>query len=434
MKTFSRWVTFLVLVFAAASNAYAVTINVLWYSYADPASEYKAFFNTLATTGSPQPTGLTWNLTFFGPGDPPPVFSNYNLLVIHSGEAFRTGAPGQPNAIPDYSGIFANKAAIEAARGNRTIISGTDADFHAVRGDSGVCGTGSNCLDGALGYLINSVNWAAGGTNLGILSFVDGNFAGSFWWNDPRSFLASELRGYVTRFNENDAIITAAQAAFPMNQGLTSTGMSNWGNSGHAGVLKTIPRYTATVDSGSSANYALSLETELPVPPLTFVSASSRKAHGGTPFDIPIDPAGSMTVGQPITVEPRQIGAGFQIAFLFSAAPVSATVTTSSGSGTVAFSGKEAIVTLTGVADAARVQVDLTEVNGGTLSATARIGFLLGDVNGSRFVNSTDISTVKATSGAPLTASNFKSDLNVSGGINSTDILTVKASSGRSLP
>ena len=407
---------------------------MLWYTYADPASQYKAFFNTLAATGSPQPTGLTWNLTFFGPGDTPPIFSNYNVLVIHSGEAFRTGAPGQPNATPDYSGIFATKAAIEAARGNRTILSGTDADFHAVRGDSGVCGTGSNCFDGALGYVINSVNWAASGTGLGIVSFVDGNFAGSFWWDDPRSFLASELRGYVTRFNENDAIITPAQSAFPMNQGLTSTGMSNWGNSGHAGLLKTIPRYTATVDSGTFPLYALSLETEIPVPPLTFVSASSRKSHSGTPFDIPIDAAGSMTTGQPITVEPRQIGAGFQIAFLFSASPVSATVATSSGSGAVAFSGKEAIVTLTGVTDATRVQVDLTGVNGSALSATARIGFLLGDVNGSRFVNSTDITTVKATSGAALSAANFKADLNVSGSINSTDILTVKALSGRSIP
>lgn len=433
MKTLSRWITLFVLVFAIASNAYAVAINVLWYSYADPASEYKTFFTTLAATGSPQSTGLTWNLTFFGPGDPLPNFSNYNVLVIHSGEAFRTGAPGQPNATPDYSGIFANKAAIEAARGNRTIISGTDADFHAVRGDSGVCGTGSNCFDGALGYVINSVNWAASGTSLGVLSFIDGNFAGSFWWNDPRSFLASELRGYVSRFNENDSIITPTEATYPMNQGLTSTGMSNWGNSGHGGLLKTIPRYTATVDSGSFPLYALSIETEIPVPPLTFVSASSRKSHGGTPFDIPIDPAGSMTAGQPITVEPRQIGSGYQIVFLFSAPPISATVTTSSGSGVAAFGGKEAIVALTGTADLSRVQVDLSNVNGSSVTATARIGFIVGDINGSRGVTGSDVSIVKSKSGLTVDSTDFQLDVNASGGITGSDVSIVKSRSGQAL-
>lgn len=433
MKILFRWTILLGFVFGAASNACATTINVLWYSYAAATSEYKSFFTTLATTGTPQSTGSTWNLTFFGPGDPTPAFGSYNVLVIESGEAFRTGPPGQPNATPDYSGIFTNKAAIEAARGNRTLISGTDADFHSVRGDSGLCGSGSYCFDGALGYAINAVNWAAGGTGLGVVSFIDGNFPGSLWWDKPDSFLASELRGYVTHFNENSAIIDSVQATYPMNQGLTSAGLSNWMNTGHAGFLKTIPRYTATVDSGSNSLYALSIETEIPVPALMFAGASSRKSHGGTPFDIPIDQAGSMTAGQPITVEPRLIGGGYQIVFLFSAAPISATVTTSSGSGVVAFVGSEAIVTLTGVADRTRVQVDLSDVNGSALSATARIGLLLGDANGSRGVTGSDVSIIKAKSGQTVDASNFKMDLNASGGITGSDVSIVKPQSGQAL-
>ena len=260
MTTCSRWVTAFALACAAlASNVYAATINVLWYSYAHPQSEYKTFYRTLATSGTPHSTGDTWNLTFFGPGDPPPDFTAYDVLVIHSGEGFRTGPPGGENLNPDYSGIFANKAAIEAARGNRTFLTGTDADFHAVRGDSGVCGTGSWCLDGALGVVINAVNWAAGGNKLGIVSFVDGNFPGSFWWENPNSFLNNELSGYVSHDSENAGIIDANQATYPLNQGLTAAGISNWGLSFHGAFLATIPGYTAVVNSSARPLYVLSI-------------------------------------------------------------------------------------------------------------------------------------------------------------------------------
>ena len=264
MSIRSRWVTavaFACAAFAAtlASNAFAATINVLWYSYAHPQSEYKAFFTQLAATGIPHPTGDTWNLTFFGPNDPAPDFAAFDVLVIHSGEAFRTGPPGGENVTPDYSGIFGTKAAIEAARGNRTLLTGSDADFHAVRGDSGTCGTGSWCLDGALGVLINAVNWAAGGTGLGIVSFIDGSFAGSFWWDNPGSFLKDELSGYVTHVIENAGVIDAGQATYPLNQGLTSAGISNWNFSFHAAFLATIPGYTAIVNSAEHPEYVLTI-------------------------------------------------------------------------------------------------------------------------------------------------------------------------------
>ncbi len=261
--TARRWTTALMLAtLGFGGSASATAINVLWYSYAATSSEYKSFYNTLATT-------LSWNLTFFGPLDPTvPNFNAYNVLVIESGEALRTGpTPGSPDAVPDYSGIFNDKSAIEAARGNRTLISGSDADFHAVRGDSGLC-PGLHCgnYDGARGYVINSVNWAAVGANLGILSFFDGASPGSFWWDNPNSFLRNELHGYVSDFRENTASIDPVEATYPMNQGLTSLGLSNWTYSFHAGFLKTIPGYTATVDSFSRPDYALSIATAVSVP------------------------------------------------------------------------------------------------------------------------------------------------------------------------
>src|SRR5687768_8392430 len=69
--------------------AFATTIDVLWYTYADPASEYVSFYSSLAGTNAgnagsyPESSGLTWNLTFFGPSSAPPTFSAYDVLVIH---------------------------------------------------------------------------------------------------------------------------------------------------------------------------------------------------------------------------------------------------------------------------------------------------------------------------------------------------------------
>src|SRR5689334_19715260 len=104
------WVASAMVLAGIASGFWAGAITVTWYTYADPASEYRRFYSTLASSGVPHSTGQTWSITFFGPLDPVPDFSKYNLLVIHSGEAFRTNAPGMPLANPDYSGILNNKA------------------------------------------------------------------------------------------------------------------------------------------------------------------------------------------------------------------------------------------------------------------------------------------------------------------------------------
>src|SRR5437868_6154964 len=78
--------------------AFATPINVLWYTYADPASYYVSFYSSLSGSGAgsaasyPESGGLAWNVNFFGPSSPTPAFTNYDVLVIHSGEAWFTGA------------------------------------------------------------------------------------------------------------------------------------------------------------------------------------------------------------------------------------------------------------------------------------------------------------------------------------------------------
>lgn len=248
---------------ALSHAASATSIKVLWYTYADPASEYVSFYSSLAGTGPgnagsyPEGSGLTWDLTYFGPSSPAPVFSDYNVLVIHGGEAFRTQPPGGALATPNFSGILSNKIAIEEARGNRTFLSGSDADFHAVRGDSGLCpDVHCGSFNGARGYVINAVDWAGRGAGLGILSFYHGEFPGSFWWDDPNSFLRSELHGNWFPVRQNALVIPSSAADFAANQGLTSDGLSNWFHSFHGG-FSFIPGYSTTVEAAGGASVSV---------------------------------------------------------------------------------------------------------------------------------------------------------------------------------
>ena len=262
---------------AAAGVAQAAVVDVLWYSYAHDASEYKATIGTIAANAGTYTlsVGNDWNLAYFGPSDPAPDFTAFDVLVIHTGEAFRTGPnPGPPYATPDFSGILDNRVAIEAARGSRTFISGSDADFHAVRGDTGAGPqppATEAAWNGGLGYVVNSIDWAVAGTGLNVVSFYDGQFDESFWWENPDSFLRDELFGHVSGpFADNTPFLSPALAALPVNTGLTTTGLSNWSISFHGGFSLATPGYEPTVlDDALNPQLALSIFRDaaaIPIP------------------------------------------------------------------------------------------------------------------------------------------------------------------------
>lgn len=273
-STWSRWgwhvvrVAMLTTGLGATCSAGATSINILWFTYADPLSDYRTTGIpgiAAAAAGHPEGSGLHWNVSFFDNTSPVPDFSAFNVLVIQSGEAFRTNPPGGELVPPDYSAILNNRAAIEAARGERTFISGSDADFHAQRGDTGHCEptTGCGFWDGATGYLVNQVNWAASGRGMNVVALVDAAFqpVDERWWVDSRSFLRDELSGHVHYLRDNAPILTAEAAAYPLNAGLTATGLSNWRNSFHAGFDGDTPGYTGTVFASATPGRALSLAT-----------------------------------------------------------------------------------------------------------------------------------------------------------------------------
>ena len=170
----------------------------------------------------------------------------------------------------------------------------------------------------------------------------------------------------------------------------------------------------------------------------TVISSVSRKSHPGAgSFDVPLPLVG---VNGAVGIEPRtEPTAGVHTMVVTFASPVtvgSADVTTGTGAASASVTGSVVKVDLTGVTDAQRIGVTLSNVNDGSRvgSILVPMGVLLGDTNGNGSVNASDISQTKAQSGAPVTASNFRIDVNVNGSINSSDISLVKSRSGTSLP
>ena len=177
--------------------------------------------------------------------------------------------------------------------------------------------------------------------------------------------------------------------------------------------------------------------------PVQLVSAASRLTHGmgaGT-FDVDLP-----VTGTPLGVECRSNGSNnFLIVLHFNSALVggNASVTghNPGGSGSVSnvsFSGNDMFVTLTGVTDVQTLTLTLTnvsDVNGTILpSAALNIGFLIGDVNSSKRVDSGDVSLVRQETLQPITPFNFRDDINVSGRIDAGDVSIARQQTLNSLP
>lgn len=168
---------------------------------------------------------------------------------------------------------------------------------------------------------------------------------------------------------------------------------------------------------------------------LSLIGVVSRKTHGMSgDFDLPIDPL--PLIGGSVSVEPRaRIVAGVAshtIIFQFSGPITSVGVaTTTAGTAAAAtFLNNEVTVVLSGIADRQRVTVSVPGVNA-TLPVSASIGFLVGDVNGTRDVDTLDISPIRAKSGlTSVTTTTFKLDLNADGAVDTLDISAVRARAG----
>jgi hypothetical protein len=190
--------------------------------------------------------------------------------------------------------------------------------------------------------------------------------------------------------------------------------------------------------NNSSVNQTL---IERDVAPAQLSAVVSRKTHGnaGT-FDVnlPLDGSG---------IECRDGGSGgnYELVFTFSNPLTnvdSASVTTGTGSaGSSNIDPNDAhnyVVDLTGVVNAQRITVSLTNVadSAGDFSASVPItmGVLVGDVNASRRVDAADVSSVRQQTLQTIDVTNFRNDVNVSGRIDAADVSVVRQQTLTSLP
>jgi hypothetical protein len=67
-------------------------------------------------------------------------------------------------------------------------------------------------------------------------------------------------------------------------------------------------------------------------------------------------------------------------------------------------------------------------------STPVSMNVLIGDVNGNKTVNATDVALVKSQVGHAITGSNFREDVNADGSISSSDVALTKSDVGHGVP
>ncbi len=189
--------------------------------------------------------------------------------------------------------------------------------------------------------------------------------------------------------------------------------------------------------TGAPTTVAIEGPAPMPCAPLQLASVVSRKTHGDAgDFDIPLP------LQREPGVECRSSGGNHTLVATFSNSMMAGSATVTSGTGNVlgspVFNGNTMTTQLTGVTDAQKLTVTLSGVTdsfGQVMPDTAvTVNVLVGDINGSRAVNATDIAQWKSQSSGSVTAGNFRADINASGTLSATDLAELKANAGHAVP
>jgi len=172
------------------------------------------------------------------------------------------------------------------------------------------------------------------------------------------------------------------------------------------------------------------------ITPVQLLNVVSRKVHGS---------AGTFDVDLAVADECRSGGTNGDYTLIFKFANPLTSVggaSVANGTGTVKSSaiGTDAhqyVVNLTGVANAQTLTVNLSNVadSSGNFSGmvSTSLGVLIGDTNGNRVVNSSDIAQTQSQAGQTVNSINFREDVTGNGLINSSDIGLVQSKSGTAL-
>ncbi len=180
-----------------STSSWADNLNVLWIG----GSQYNGSVAALSTPGSGDPSTTTWTVTTYSSGAV--NFADYNVVLVGTGyDSTLAGITGASTAVTSSSRVF---------------LTGQDADYHVTYGPGSLRG-----FDGPRGFIRDAVAWAGGGTGTGFVLL------------DPSSPGSLGLTGLGTVAAGSQTVAIPSQyAAFPINTGLTTAGLSNWNQSSH---------------------------------------------------------------------------------------------------------------------------------------------------------------------------------------------------------
>ncbi len=388
--------------------------------------------STGAITGTPNAGGTTMvTLSANGPGGTGMATLSLTVNLASQTITFPAQAPAT-RAYAQGMTFGVSPTATPGASGNPVVYGSTTPGICTVSGTTvtmvaaGVCTISANQAGNATYAPAPQVTQSVSITGSApqpptIGTAIAGNTQATINFTAPVDTGGLPITGYTV----NCSGVTSTGTASP----ITVSGLTN-------GVA-----YTCSVQATNLAGTSGSSGTVMVTPVAIAFTGNvfSRKQHGTYTGNLPVDETAMFNAA---TIEPRSIGAGHQIVFVFnnpvSSANVSVTdamdVPIVGANASPSFNGSELIVTVTGVADKTRVKVKATGVNG-ALNVETPIAFLYGDVNQTGRVTAADIAAIKAKGTVmQVGAANFLIDVNVNGGIASSDISAVKAKSGNVLP
>ena len=177
------------------------------------------------------------------------------------------------------------------------------------------------------------------------------------------------------------------------------------------------------------------------------LSAASRKSHGiAGNFDIPLPLAGTpgiecriggVTNDYTIVVTfAGDISAGGNAQAQVTAGSATIGSAGVGNGGAVIINGNEMTIPLTNVINNQTIAIRINGLPTGstnTGSITIPMSIVVGDINGSGTVNSSDVSEAKSKSGESINGENFRADVTGNGLLNVSDIAVVKSNSGTGL-
>jgi hypothetical protein len=250
-------------------TASAGTVNILWYTgsvESGAPGAYQAAVGVLAADSIAAGQN-TWNVTFWTGGAMPS--GTFNALVVASPE-------GSWAINPDYTAL--NTAVTGGLSFNpatqRVMLTGQDADWHFI------FAPGPASFDGPQGFLVDSINWAASGTGLGLVALGQDGTGGCAASTGGGALLGVSGFSNSALCATDNVVIPGGVAGNPVNTGLTSAGLSNWRTSAHDGFTGLSSAWTGINVNGDVAGDGTCL-TATPSASCSFVTILSASSSGG---------------------------------------------------------------------------------------------------------------------------------------------------------